>query len=66
MLKGYVLYNAHYKTFRKEKKKKKQKPSGDSKTFSGCQGFKCWERSIGGAQRTFRTVKPSKWYYNDR
>ena len=25
MLKGYVLYNAHYKTFRKEKKKKKTK-----------------------------------------
>ena len=26
MLKGYVLYNAHYKTFRKEKKKKKKNP----------------------------------------
>ena len=38
-------------------------PSGDSIMFSGCQGFKCWERSIGGAQRT---LKPSGWYYNDR
>ena len=61
MLKGYVLYNAHYKIFWEKKKN-----PGDSKMFSGCQGFKCWERSIGGAQRTFRTVKLSGWHYNDR
>ena len=34
--------------------------------FSSCQGLKCCERSIGEAQRTFRTVKSSGWYYNDR
>ena len=62
MLKGYVLYNAHYKTFEGGG----VEPSGDSIMFSGCQGFKCWERSIGGAQRTSRAVKPSGWYYNDR